>query len=265
MSNDLVLLPVQNMNDLVTMGEVMAKSGIMGIKNPADGFVVAATCHQEKMSLMKFEETFHIIQGRPSKKSEAMLSSLMELGGEYEVVERTPERCAIKLTFRKATYLSELTWEDAQQEDYTKANNGKLKDNWSTPRRRMQMMWARVVSDGVRVVCPMATRGCYTPEEVQDFDDTPRDVTPPKTVSFDALKKDVDYTICRSGKLAGQKWETMTDDVLRMALNCDNPNILEGDKVVIREVIAQRAQVETETIEDAEVVDEEETTTQQQE
>ena len=56
-------------------------------------------------------------------------------------------------------------------EDYTKGRNGQLKDNWSTPRRRMQMMWARAVSDGVRTVCPLATRGHYTPEEAVDFDE----------------------------------------------------------------------------------------------
>ena len=33
------------------------------------------------------------------------------------------------------------------------------------------MMWARAVSDGVRAVCPLATRGHYTPEEAVDFDE----------------------------------------------------------------------------------------------
>jgi hypothetical protein len=116
-----------------------------------------------------------------------MLANLLELGGEYEIQSRTPDRVAIKLTYKKASFLSEIKWEDIKDEAYTRANkdaNGRnyaenvpieqrrYKDNWSTPRRRMQMMWARAVSDGVRTVCPLATRGHYTPEEAIDFDES---------------------------------------------------------------------------------------------
>jgi hypothetical protein len=34
----------------------------------------------------------------------------------------------------------------------------------------MQMLWARVVSDAVRTVCPLANRGNYTPEEIEDIE-----------------------------------------------------------------------------------------------
>ncbi len=172
-------LPIQTTADIFAFGDMLAKSNMFGIKNPADGVVIAATCLQEKISFLKFKETFHLINGVPAIKAEAMLANLLNLGGEYEILERTPDIVSIKLTYKKATYISTLKWQDAQMEDYTKNNRGGLKDNWSTPRRRMQMMWARVVSDGVRVVCPLATRGSYTPEEVMDFEELqPRDVTP---------------------------------------------------------------------------------------
>lgn len=168
------------MQALETFGQYIFQSNMFGARNPAEGFILGITCQQEHMTLMQFKERYHIIQGQIAMKSEAMLANLLELGGEYEIVERSPERAAIKITFKKATMLSELKWEDAQKEDYVKAKNGQLKDNWSTPRRRMQMMWARVVSDGVRAVCPLATRGHYTPEEAIDFDDQPKtiNVTP---------------------------------------------------------------------------------------
>ena len=169
-----------SMQALEAFGNYIFQSNMFGARNPAEGFILGVTCQQENMTLMQFKERYHIIQGQIAMKSEAMLANLLELGGEYEIVERSPERAAIKITFKKATMLSELKWEDAQKEDYVKAKNGQLKDNWSTPRRRMQMMWARVVSDGVRAVCPLATRGHYTPEEAIDFDDQPKtiNVTP---------------------------------------------------------------------------------------
>ena len=156
---------------LEKFGNYIFQSNMFGVRNPAEGFVIGITCQQEGMTLMQFKERYHLIQGQVAMKSEAMLANLLELGGEYEVIERTPERAALKVTYKKATFVSELKWEDAQKEDYTKGRNGQLKDNWSTPRRRMQMMWARAVSDGVRAVCPLATRGHYTPEEAVDFDE----------------------------------------------------------------------------------------------
>jgi hypothetical protein len=150
---------------------------MLGARNPAEGFLIAATCLQEGMSFLKFGETYNIIGGRISIKAEAMLSRLLELGGEYKVLARDQEKASVSLKYKSAEYTSTLTWADAQQESYTRQKDGRtLKDNWSTPRRRMQMLWARAVSDGVRVVCPLATRGTYTPEEVMDFDD-PRGAT----------------------------------------------------------------------------------------
>ena len=166
-----------SMQALEQFGQYIFQSNMFGARNPAEGFILGITCQQENMTLMQFKERYHIIQGQIAMKSEAMLANLLELGGEYEIVERSPERAAVKVTFKKATMTSELKWEDAQKEDYTKGRNGQLKDNWSTPRRRMQMMWARAVSDGVRAVCPLATRGHYTPEEAIDFDE-------PKTINI---------------------------------------------------------------------------------
>ena len=164
-------LPITSMTDLATAGDLIAKSGMLGARNPAEGFLIVATCHQEGISFLKFRERYHVIMGQIAMKSEAMLANLLELGGEYQIIDRNPDIASVKLKFGKAEYVSTLKWEDIKEESYTKAKNGELKENWSTPRRRMQMMWARVVSDGVRAVCPLATRGTYTPEEVMDFDE----------------------------------------------------------------------------------------------
>lgn len=171
---------------LEKLGTYIYQSGMFGVRNPAEGFILAVTCQQERMSFMQVNERFHIMMGKITIKAEAMLANLQELGGEHEIIEKSPNRVAIKLIYKKASYLSEVLWEDIKNESYTRANkdaNGRnyadnvpieqrqFKENYATPRRRMQMMWARAVSDGVRTVCPLATRGHYTPEEVIDFDE----------------------------------------------------------------------------------------------
>ena len=173
-------LPYQGMTDLVQAGALLARSGFIGIKNEADGFVIATACHQTGMTFMEFSETYHIVEGKPSMRADAMLARLMELGGEYEIVERSDTKAAIKATFGKATGMFSLSWEEAQQEPFPwcDAKHTTFKKNWATPRARKQMLWARAVSDAVRTVCPQACKGTYTPEEVQDFADPDRDAIP---------------------------------------------------------------------------------------
>lgn len=177
-------LPVASMSDLASAGQLLARSGMFGIRNEAEGFVVLVTCHQRGITIPEFFEDYHIVHGRPSKKADAILASLVDLGGEYEILSRTPERAAIKASRGKTSGVFELTWADAQLEpfpyvgkeseiveDLARGQRPQLKDKYATPRSRMQMLWARVVSDAVRAVCPQACKGTYTPEEVGDFAD----------------------------------------------------------------------------------------------
>ena len=280
-TKELCRLPVQSMQDIVAAGHLVAQSGMLGVTNPAEGFIVVATCIQEGMSLLKFSERYNVICGRCSMKAEAMLSRLLELGGEYKVLARDPEKASVSLKYKSAEYTSTLTWADAQQESYTRQKDGRtLKDNWSTPRRRMQMLWARAVSDGVRVVCPLATRGTYTPEEVMDFDDPrgatatpvnlpPVDAAPPvapaRSVSMPSIPvapsvpavpvdnaptpfavpaaadDGTDYTICRaSGSYHGKPWAEIETGDLRLALGVVSPDITARDHEVIRAIIEKR-------------------------
>ena len=177
-------LPVQNVGDFFTIGEILAQCGMLGISNPAEGFIVATTCHQQRMSFLEFGETYNVIQGNLSMKADAMLARLLELGGEYEIVSRTPEKAEIKASYGKAKGNFSFSWDEAKAEPfvYTKGSTTEYKKNWATPRARCQMLWARVVSEAVRTVCPLANKGAYTPEEVRDFDDKPKTTTTVETV-----------------------------------------------------------------------------------
>jgi hypothetical protein len=57
----------------------------------------------------------------------------------------------------------------AQQEKWPFGKGKELKTNWSTPIGRQDMLWARVVSRGVRKLAPGVVCGRYTPEEISDF------------------------------------------------------------------------------------------------
>lgn len=152
------------------LGNAIAQSAMFGCSNPSQGKVLAMACLAEKKSPVEIARKYHIIEGNLSKKSDAMLAEFRERGGKHRLVFRTSDHAEIELSIDGETQSFSLNWTEAQQEPFVFTKKRTIKKNWATPRSRMQMLWARVVSDGVRVMCPEVVAGTYTPEEIADFD-----------------------------------------------------------------------------------------------
>ena len=200
------VMPVNSMADLAIIGKTFASSGMFGCTNEQQGTILALTCMTERISPLKFNQTYHIIEGKPSMRADAMLAKFKERGGKFVIEEKSEKRAAIRLIQDGNDYLSEITLDQAMAEPfpwYWDKKDGKrtLKTNWATPRSQKCMLWARAVSDGVRTVDPGVNMGVYTPEEVQDFSEsneipaTPKsrkqaeDTTPPmKTVKGEVVE-----------------------------------------------------------------------------
>ena len=255
-------LPASSMADLATAGQLLAQAGFLGTRNQGEGFMVLATCQQTGMSLIEFQQKFHLRQGRFSMQAHAMLAELCERGGSYKLIERSPDRAALELTKDGNKFISEITWEDAQNEPFVYAGNEtdqlaelekpldkrKLKAKYRTPRSRMQMLWARAVSDGVVVIDPGARGGIYTPEESSDFEDTTKS-TPTPISEDEAVRRAkivtaeaADFTIVPEGcgDLSGKKWTELETDMLIAATGSDIPAITEDHKELIRSIVKQR-------------------------
>ncbi|MFA5322047.1 MAG: hypothetical protein WC373_05180 [Smithella sp.] len=176
-------LPVKSVSELIEIGRVLDQSCMFGGK-PGQGTVVAVTCYQEGITYLKFLETYHIVANKPSMKAEKMLSNLLKLGGKYKVIRRDSEMATGEFEYKDAKIIGSMTIAEAKKEKYYYCADGKTpKDNWATPRKCMQMLWNRVVSDSVSVVCPEAHE-FYTAEENQEFE----------TVDIDKLPVIIDQT-----------------------------------------------------------------------
>ena len=166
----------QQINDPVsaieTFGKSIAQSKIFGCQNEAQGQVLALECMARGLSPLSLAEKYDIIQGKLSMKSDAMLAGFEEQGGKYEVKEYSPDACEIIFSRGSSTLPLRITWEDAQKEAWPYGKENELKHNWSTPIGRQDMLWARVVSRGVRRLAPGVVCGRYTPEEIVDFTDS---------------------------------------------------------------------------------------------
>lgn len=153
------------------------------------GQAVALTCLCEGITPLDFQRRYHLIQGKPTMKADAMLAEFRTShGGNHVVERRDSEGASIQLTDRHGrSYRSSITWDEIQESrwpwrDPNNHDRG-LKDNWSTATDRRSMLWARLVSDSLRAFCPEIVAGVYTPEEMSDAIDGEFTVEPGPTVA----------------------------------------------------------------------------------
>ena len=164
-----------------SVGSDIAKSRLFGCETVDQGNVLALECYATRTPPLSLAKRFDLIGGRLSMKADAMLADYVADGGEYDIVEYSPNACEIVFRYMNHNLPLRITWEMAQQEKWPFGKPGKdgsptLKSGWSTPIGRQDMLWARVVSRGVRRVASHIVAGRYTPDELSDFVDAPQDV-----------------------------------------------------------------------------------------
>lgn len=274
------MLPINNVQELQFLGTVLSQSQLFGANNPAEGLAIVAMCHQKRISWMDFMQNFHMIKGRVSKKTDAILADFHRLGGSHEIIERSDTKAEAKFILGKNKYPSKITWEDCQNEPFIyegkesdvvaqieAGNKDKLrmKPKYRTPRARMQMLWARCVSDGVRAVAPECVQGIYTPEEVEDFADetnaapavaqpvpvqgtvSPSPVAEapaPAAAAAPAASNSIE--VCPVGPAAGKRWDdesVFSVEVLKQALGGNHPLLTPEMKDYIRGIVEKREPV----------------------
>lgn len=255
MSNELVkinTMPVRQMSDLETIGSAIAKSGMFGVKNEAGGIVIAATCHQQGITLMDYHRTYHTIDGKPSMKADAMLAAFRKQGGKYTIVENSTSRAAATFTFEGAKYDFEYTIEDAKRTGDCLKGDGKMKDIWT--KRPEDMLWARMVSRAIRRLAPEINAGLYTPEEVSDFDSTTTtvEVLPaeavtqrvqaqkPKPKPAPRVEDNPDLCPIGDGEWYGKPWSEFDSVSLTQAFGSTNDKITDDHKHQIAVILEAR-------------------------
>lgn len=160
---------------MTQIGNAIAKSQMFGCTNSEQGQILALECMSRGMPPLAMAERYHLIQGKLAMKADAMLAAFEKVGGSWEIKEYSPLATEIVFTRGKNVLPVRITWEDAQQEpwpwgkDDPKTKEKVLKSNWASPIGRQDLLWARVVSRGVRRLAPSVVCGAYTPEEIDDF------------------------------------------------------------------------------------------------
>ena len=174
MANE-VMVPLEQIG---MMAKAVSDSGLFGIKSEAAAFSLMCIAQADGIPPIKAAVQYHIIDGKPALKSEAMLARFQASGGKIRWKERTPQRCTLWLEHPQAGEI-EVTW------DIERAKAAGLAGRNTWKAYPAQMMSARCISEGIRALYPACVGGFYTPEEVRDFDApkpaTQQECLPPAT------------------------------------------------------------------------------------
>ena len=177
MANE-VMVPLEKIG---MMAKAVSDSGLFGIKSEAAAFSLMCIAQADGIPPIKAAVQYHIIDGKPALKSEAMLARFQASGGKIRWKERTPQRCTLWLSHPQAGEI-EVTW------DIERAKAAGLAGRNTWKAYPAQMMSARCISEGIRALYPACVGGFYTPEEVRDFDAPPPATQPESTKPAQAAK-----------------------------------------------------------------------------
>lgn len=159
--------PVFSAADLDLMAERVAASQLFpDIKTKQAAFALMLLSQAEGLHPAQALRRYHIVKSRPTMKADAMLAEFQARGGRVKWLKRTDEE--VSAVFRHPEYCPEgetIAW------DKERASRAGLWSNGIWRNFPRQMLTARVISEGVRLVDPGVVLGIYTPEEVQDLDD----------------------------------------------------------------------------------------------
>lgn len=277
MSKELTVMPVNSLADIEKLGGHIAKSCMFGIKTPEAGAIVAMTCYQQGITLLDFMRSYHIIDGKPSMRSDAMAAEFRRKGGKIKILERSAEKAEAEFSFEKQKVTFTCTMDEIKEAGTCYGADGKtLKVNYK--RHPKNMLWARMLSDAIRTLAPEINAGLYTPEEIQDIDQ-PRHVeneiiadpekvkkafqpqkppheTPAEKATSDEMftgKMDVfkmaedgefvDFSVCPiPGVCEGQAWREMDTAWLKKAIKIKvgTKGIEQGHIDLINGILAER-------------------------
>jgi hypothetical protein len=164
------------------LGEQFFKSQIMRVSTPGDGAVLALTCICEGITPLEFVRTYHIIEGRPAMRADAMAAKFIAAGGQilWQEIGEHGKPAAATFTLGRQSLPMTFTMEDARR------MLGKTKDGTDVidkPNSNWQkdpgaMLRARLVSKAVRILAPHIVAGVHTPEELQDVGESTTQAAP---------------------------------------------------------------------------------------
>lgn len=166
------------MSEIDKMGTAVAKSGLFGIKKAEEFIALALIAQAEGRHPAIVARDYHIINGKPTLKADAILARFQEAGGSIKWKKLDDTIAQAEFAHPSSGAIT-LDW------TIERAKTAGVTGNPTWSKYPRAMLRARLISEGVRTMFPAVLCGVYTPEEVQDMEykleapiETPCEVVP---------------------------------------------------------------------------------------
>jgi hypothetical protein len=208
-------------DQIQAMACAVAKSKLFGAKTPDEALALMLVAQANGLHPAAAARDYDIIQGRPSKKAEAMLRDFQASGGKVEWHELTDTDASATFSHPQGGTLK-VTWDIARAARAGLAS----KDMWKKWTRNM--LRSRVITDGVRSIYPGATGGLMSADEVRDIPPVEKDmggvVIEEKEIDAELLEQAREKSL--RGTVAFQSyWTEVLDKSQRVMLKGELPSL----------------------------------------
>ena len=158
-------------NDIERMAVAAAKSGLFGVKTPDQALALMLVAQAEGLHPAAAARDYHVIQGRPALKADALFARFQAAGGTVRWLKYQNDACRAVNSHPQGGSV-EIEWNIGMAE---RAGLTGRNPTWKTYPR--SMLRSRVISEGVRAVFPGCASGVYTVEEVSDMTGGPAPIS----------------------------------------------------------------------------------------
>ena len=161
------------MNEIWEMAEHVSASGLFATHNPNQAFTLMMLCQSEGLHPIQAIKRFHIIEGRPAMRSDAIQAEFQSRGGLIEILRS--DAVEARAIFSHPIHQPKgfeyaVTYKEFEASGMLAGKFG-VKDNWK--KSPADMLWARLVTKAIRKVFPGVVVGIYSPEEIEDMEALP--------------------------------------------------------------------------------------------
>lgn len=162
MANEIATTKEYSVQEIAQMGQIFAKSGMYGIKSPEMAMTLMFQAQAEGIHPCKAMQEYHVINGKPSLSSQAMLARFQLAGGTAKWIKRTATEASLHVEHKQGGEL-DVTW------TIERAKKAGLLGNPTWTKYPEAMLSARCISEAIRAVFPACLGGMYSIEEEEDI------------------------------------------------------------------------------------------------
>lgn len=230
-----MLVPINSIADLQQIAASVAQSKLFGVKTEHEAMGLMLIAQAEGVHPAVAIQEFDIIEGKPARKTTALLARFQDMGGRVDwkvhtddevtgLFEYKGQKLEVQWTMRRAAGIS--YWNGKKQAMESLVN----KFNWKNYPRAM--LRARCIAEGIRAICPRAIGGLMVVEEAQDAIEPPvveMGVVEVVSVWTDELKQEAEVA-AKAGRYAD--WWKSRDEKWRLqAFNTEEHKAFKQIKV----------------------------------